>query len=56
MMLRGCYDNMTKINQEKYEVKEYECYDGDLCNGASSNFGNVGLFFFFLPLIIVYII
>ena len=54
MMLRGCYDNMTKINQEKFDVKEYKCFE-DFCNGASNGFGNVGLFFFFLPLIIVYI-
>ena len=55
MTLRGCYENMTEINQEKYEVKKYECYTGSLCNGASSEFGKVGMFLL-LPITIVYII
>ena len=55
MTLRGCYENMTNFNMEEFELKEYECNES-LCNSASDGFGNVGLFFFIVSIIIVYIL
>ena len=54
MTLRGCYENMTLPNAEKFEIKEYEC-DESYCNGSNDGLGTVGLLFL-LPLTVAYIL